>query len=750
MSSAKKIEETLAHIDDLFNDTPASDSADSIEPALKAEGSVGLVADQQELQSSAPEVQDELNSASENFGEQNLTPESLSQIEMQKSEHLSAIDETVADQEAPDLIEPDQDIANTSERLDQIEVAVESETVQSSSQVVVFRKKEIEDEIEATFARTQPNDQLTAVAGHLLDNVNESSKIADALISGIETFQGRVESLVLTSQVCATSSSDLEISALRTRTLAQGSFDTVKELQTLVMMTHSALEALTDKVQSTAQRSIESSNLIEGLQEQTQKIISIIDTVVGIADQTNLLALNAAIEAARAGDQGLGFAVVADEVRTLAEESEAAAKTIGEAMDLLKGEMREVIDQAKINQEQAQTDIGKGQQITDSLNRIKGDAEQIREISSHFIDRSERIVHEVNRFKNSTEKIERGAEIYKQASTQVMWSIKEQRKAVKDINGAAAELHSLAQSLKDTTHYGHATDVMASAAQELSATVHETEIANSQIKGSIDNISQSIKDQLVLGEKSLGSSSLVDESITSINENCAKAFDMIGSLIGVIGGSRGVFDELIAAIASSAGGARKLYELVEKIKLRLRQVDETVTKITEIGLKINMLAVNGDIEAARAGHYGSGFSVVASDIRKLAMESSYNAHSISHLIQLTKESVTFVSINIFSSESSNAFEAKRVEGTTRHVDQIQGLLESAFECIEKIDEQAQKNKEGIHLVKQTLENFSQALSSDQELVKSILEQNERQKEKMEDLAITMEELAQLSEKMRKA
>lgn len=88
------------------------------------------------------------------------------------------------------------------------------------------------------------------------------------------------------------------------------------------------VENAVQKIDRIREISIQTSEAVFQLGDQSKQIGQIVDVIKGIADQTNLLALNAAIEAARAGEQGRGFAVVAEEVRKLAEQSSTSATQI--------------------------------------------------------------------------------------------------------------------------------------------------------------------------------------------------------------------------------------------------------------------------------------------------------------------------------------------------------------------------------------------------------------------------------------
>lgn len=156
--------------------------------------------------------------------------------------------------------------------------------------------------------------RLAESAAELRASSTHQARAAAEQSTAVTETTATVEELAATAAQIADTATDVADSAKQT-------LDLTEEGLTAVRDSVSAMERITEKVESIATSSAT-------LDEKVNEIGRILALIDELSEQTNLLALNAAIEAARAGEHGRGFAVVAAEVRKLAERAQESTALI--------------------------------------------------------------------------------------------------------------------------------------------------------------------------------------------------------------------------------------------------------------------------------------------------------------------------------------------------------------------------------------------------------------------------------------
>ena len=115
-------------------------------------------------------------------------------------------------------------------------------------------------------------------------------------------------------------------------------------------------------------------------------------------------------------------------------------------------------------------------------------------------------------------------------------------------------------------------------------------------------------------------------------------------------------------------------ECLEKESLAIYSIVETINGIAE---QTNLLSLNASIEAARAGVFGKGFSVVAAEIRKLADQSMKSSAEIAKIVKRieeqtkkTAETAQYAENIVLSQEEVLSDTVRAFTDLSRHVEKL--------------------------------------------------------------------------------
>lgn len=595
----------------------------------------------------------------------------------------------------------------------------------------------------------QTSEGIADIANVLLDNAQES-------VSAVEELKSSMDQIATAAEENSGASEQvLEGVHHRYKNLQKMS-GTIDKAITTTLNTGNMITSAVEQVNSTVNKMVisvdvakESSKKSEELKVSSQNIGEAVGFIAKIADQTNLLALNAAIEASRAKEHGKGFAVVASETRALAGNSEKNAQFI----DDLVGNIQVSIDQI-IKSITGTTGIIEKTGIDGA--KLSLTLEELTKIAEYSVEAA----RNANTF---TQELLASAEFSKKASEEIASSSSKIALEVeKTFNAIEIQASSLSQTEDDIKELTELSEELKFSTDAVKSS-EDIAVSADALSGSVETIQESMTDVT-------DSLNDIEQLSTSTNENAIKTkekvnsaikvSDDISSLITIV---RNNFDILKASFAETKTtilGIKSDFEksIVEgedannelgKIKKESKSVEKTVRNISNSIIQLNMLAISGSIEAARAGDFGKGFEVVSADIRNLAQDSESNTEKINDTIEGMNSEIESVSsewVNLLKTQDG---EKSVIDSLVTEIDRITNMIADVVESYQNLKTMNDLDHEGLTSMLNGIEEIQKAIelsatnaAESRKASELIIETITNMGDGIEELAVLADELQQ--------
>ncbi len=217
--------------------------------------------------------------------------------------------------------------------------------------------------------------QGTQGAMAMVDELNTSADIVNRSVSDISES---TQSTAVSIQTQTEMTQNIQESINQTLQYSENMVQVAKHSKQLNTESQQMMDTLKRQSEAISKTNAGVVSSMKELQQRTEAVKTIADTIFDISSQTNLLALNASIESARAGEAGRGFAVVADEIRQLAEKTRAETETSA-------GILKELSDNAQSAADAVHQSIEAANAQEGMIVQVSGSFDQINENSGKLI-----------------------------------------------------------------------------------------------------------------------------------------------------------------------------------------------------------------------------------------------------------------------------------------------------------------------------------------------------------------------------
>ncbi|SDC82549.1 methyl-accepting chemotaxis sensory transducer [Cupriavidus sp. YR651] len=255
-------------------------------------------------------------------------------------------------------------------------------------------------------------------------------------------------------------------------------------------------------------------------------------------------------------------------------------------------------------------------------------------------------------------------------------------------NQMSGELTSLVgQAQRSAIQVTTSVNEIAATARQQQATATETAATTTQIGATSREISATARDLVrTMGE---------------VSHAAEQTAGLAGT--GQVGLSR--MEATMHHVMEAAGSVNTRLATLNE---RAGNINQVVTTIARVADQTNLLSLNAAIEAEKAGEYGRGFSVVATEIRRLADQTAVATYDIEQMVREIQSAVAagVMGMDKFSEEVRRGM--SEVTQVGDQLSQIIGQIQSLAPRVQMVNEGMQAQAGGAEQINQALMQLSEA------------------------------------------
>lgn len=283
--------------------------------------------------------------------------------------------------------------------------------------------------------------------------------------------------------------------------------------------------------------------------------------------------------------------------------------------------------------------------------------------------------------------------------------------------------------------------------EKIQASASNSHTASEQIASTMTEIAKGTGDQAEEIARGVDYTNTLSEGINKVEDSVATVSQFISNTKELSENGLAVVRLLKEKASETNYITGKVAADITSLNVNMKEIKKIVNAISLIAEQTNMLALNATIEAARAGDAGKGFSVVATEVKKLADKSKESSAMINSIINNIQEKTDSTVATAQSGSQIVNEQMEAVNSTDEAFKNIYSSMENIIENMSNMRESVNGMLQSKNDTVQVMDNISAVSEETAATAQEISASTQEQMSGAEELARLADDLDNMAQEL---